>query len=746
MSKCAGNMNHEAWRRISRLFHQVRRADPVRRMALLSAAGANDPRVREEVETLLSADRQAGHFLKSSAINMAAKEMAAAEAKTLLGRRVGHYTILSLLGAGGMGEVYQARDARLDRLVAIKLLRSDSMSDGDLVRRFHQEARAASALNHPNIVTIFEIGHSAGLHFIVNEYIDGQTLRARLRSGRLELRECLDIAIQTGEALFAAHQAGIIHRDIKPENIMIRRDGYVKVLDFGLAKLIPQFTGEPEERRRQVKTLPGKVVGTVRYMSPEQLLGQPVDVRSDIFSLGTVLFEMVAGRAPFERAGTLEEAGAILYEDTPPLESHVPTVPAAFVRLVNRALAKKQAERYVSIGDLLPELKNLKGALEAQPDVDVAVRNGNPPGLEIRASETQVAAHLPARSHPFQLEPVGGALPLDSNFYIVRSTDDEFHAAVERHDSIVLIKGARQTGKTSLLARGLQKARLADGKVVLTDFQILSARSLVSIDSLFSTLAELIADQLAPEISPGRGWNPNLSPGANLGRFLRREILPRIPSFLVWGLDEVDRLFSCDFGNEVFGVFRSWHNKRALDPEGPWRRLTLVIVYATEAHLFITDLNQSPFNVGTRLVLEDFAIEQVEELNRRYGCPLRTKADVSRYFRFVGGHPYLVSRGLHEMANHGADLKTLEAQAAQDEGPFGDHLRRIVTSAVQDSALREALRGVLRGRPCPNTESFYRLRSAGLVSGDSAQLAKPRCRLYATYLERFLDEGTGHNQ
>jgi hypothetical protein len=227
----------------------------------------------------------------------------------------------------------------------------------------------------------------------------------------------------------------------------------------------------------------------------------------------------------------------------------------------------------------------------------------------------------------------------------------------------------------------------------------------------------------------------------NLERFLRREILARLPTFLVWGLDEVDRLFPCDFGGEVFGVFRSWHNKRALDPEGPWRRLTLAIAYATEAHLFITDLNQSPFNVGTRLMLEDFNIEQVEELNRRFGCPLRTKADVSGFYQLVGGHPYLVSRGLHEMLNHGADLRTLEAQAAQDEGPFGDHLRRLVTSAVQDPALKDVLRGVLRGKPCPNSESFYRLRSAGLVTGDSARMVKPRCRLYSSYLERLLDEG-----
>lgn len=428
------------------------------------------------------------------------------------------------------------------------------------------------------------------------------------------------------------------------------------------------------------------------------------------------------------------------HEEAPPLDLHFPTVPAAFARLVKRTLAKDKVERYQSAVNLLADLKSLRMDLSLQtgPNENVLVESGSRRGS--RVSDAQVTAPSLPGFPPLQLEPVGGALPLDSNFYIVRSTDNEFHAAIERHDSIVLVKGARQIGKTSLLARGLQKARLAGGRVVLTDLQTLSSRSLESIDSLFSTLVELIVEQLGLDIAPSRKWNRSFSPGVNLERVLRREILAQVPSFLVWGLDEVDRLFSCEFGSEVFGVFRSWHNKRALDPEGPWRRLTLAIAYATEAHLFITDLNQSPFNVGTRLVLEDFSIEQVEELNRRYGCPLRTKADVLGFHRLVGGHPYLVSRGLHEMANHGVDLRTLMAQASQDEGPFGDHLRRIMASAIQDPVLKDVLRGVLCGRPCPNSDSFYRLRSAGLISGDSADLVKPRCSLYATYLERFLYE------
>jgi hypothetical protein len=336
------------------------------------------------------------------------------------------------------------------------------------------------------------------------------------------------------------------------------------------------------------------------------------------------------------------------------------------------------------------------------------------------------------------LEPVGGAVPLDSGFYIVRPTDEKFRMAIARQDSIVLVKGARQVGKTSLLARGLQQARRTGARVVLTDLQTISAESLESVEKLLLTFADCFADQLDLDVLPGEVWKPTRSPISNFEQYLRRGVLHNVTAPVVWGLDEVDRLFTCAFGSEIFGLFRSWHNKRALDPEGPWRRLTLAIAYATEAHLFITDLNQSPFNVGTRLVLEDFAFEQVADLNQLHGSPLKDGAQVERFFSLVSGHPYLVRRGLYEMVTNGLDLEALEAQADHDEGPFGDHLRRMLFSLSQDRELSDAVRGLLQGKPCATLESFYRLRSAGLVLGDSARDAKLRCRLYTTFFERHL--------
>lgn len=336
-----------------------------------------------------------------------------------------------------------------------------------------------------------------------------------------------------------------------------------------------------------------------------------------------------------------------------------------------------------------------------------------------------------------QLEPVGGAVPLDSRFYVERRTDAEFQSAVKRRDSIVLVKGARQVGKTSLLARSLQRAREAGARVALTDFQLLNASHLASVESLLRMLAKSLADQLELAVLPDQLWDADLGPSMNFTRYVRHEVLGNSQTPLVWGLDEVDRLFTCPFGSEVFGLFRSWHNARSLDPAGPWPRLTLAMAYATEAHLFITDLHQSPFNVGTRLALEDFTLEEIAELIRRYDS-LLSQAEVERLFGLVGGHPYLVRRGLHELAARGIGFDALESQADRDEGPFGDHLRRLLISLHQDAALCEVARGVIEGQPCPTAESFYRLRSAGVVVGDSAREAKMRCRLYATYLKQHL--------
>ncbi|MEW6735618.1 MAG: protein kinase [Acidobacteriota bacterium] len=283
----------------------------------------------------------------------------------MIGQALSHYQILQKLGAGGMAEVYLAEDIRLGRRVALKLLSVKQTQDKDLIGRFEREARAASTLNHPNIVTIHETGQIDGVYFIAAEYIEGETLRRRLARSQLSLSETLEIALQVASALKAAHQAGIVHRDIKPENIMIRPDGYVKVLDFGLVKLSKSrsLINSDGEADTIIKTDPNIVLGTLQYMSPEQARGLVLDERTDIFSLGVVLYEMVAGRQPFHGITGSDLLVAILDREPPPLINFSPQAPAELLRIISKALSKNLAQRYQTVKELLIDLKNLKQQL-----------------------------------------------------------------------------------------------------------------------------------------------------------------------------------------------------------------------------------------------------------------------------------------------------------------------------------------------------------------------------------------------
>src|SRR5262247_3396255 len=281
---------------------------------------------------------------------------------------IAHYRLLAPLGAGGMGEVYLAEDTKLCRKVALKLLPAESTRDAGRLRRFEQEARAASALNHPNILTIFEIGEANGERYIATEYIDGQTLRERLNGDRLSSQAAIDIAAQIAAALTAAHEAGIVHRDIKPENVMLRRDGIVKALDFGLAKLTEQSPAAVDSQAPTITkahTDPGAVLGTVGYMSPEQVRGQEADHRADIFSFGVTLYEMLSGRRAFSGDSAIEVMNAILKEEPPELDETNAKISPQLEKIVLRCLEKKPERRFQSASDLgfaLEALTTLSGS------------------------------------------------------------------------------------------------------------------------------------------------------------------------------------------------------------------------------------------------------------------------------------------------------------------------------------------------------------------------------------------------
>ena len=318
------------------------------------------------------------------------------------GARLGPYEIIALIGAGGMGEVWLATELRLGRKVALKLLPAELTRDPVRIQRFEQEARAASALTHPNVCTIHALGETDDAqHYIAMEYVEGETLRQRLSTTRLSIREALDIAIQVAAALSAAHAAGIIHRDIKPENVMRRPDGFVKVLDFGLAKLAPaaRDVAAADTTRTMLKTDAGLVVGTAAYMSPEQARGQEVDARTDIWSLGVLLYEMVAGRSPFAGPTGTDVLAAILDREPAPLARFEPDAPGEVQRILTKTLRKDRSQRYQTIQDLLLDLQALR------EDSQSYARSGNTPVTAITTepptgSSTDRRSPVPAQASP----------------------------------------------------------------------------------------------------------------------------------------------------------------------------------------------------------------------------------------------------------------------------------------------------------------------------------------------------------
>ena len=393
----------DGWRQIDAIFQAALTRDPADRAAFLDEACAGNAAVRAKVEALLAADEQARSFIESPALEGAARREAArreAEDQTpaVEHRTLGPYQVVSRIGAGGMGEVYLAKDTRLGRKVALKVLPFDLTKDAKRVLRFKQEARTASALNHPNILTIYDIGEAGSVHFIATEFVKGKTLRHYIESRFLGWQEILDIILQVASALAAAHEAGVVHRDIKPENIMIRSDGYAKVLDFGIAKLTERKASATDTESviaPLVDTEPGLVIGTPTYMSPEQVRGLEVDSRSDIFSLGAVLYEMVSGSRPFEGQTLSDVIAAILEKEPPPLTRYMPIVPGQLQTILTRALQKNREARYQVLEDMIEDLKRLKRDAEQHRVTSPGQSGGTTDPTTRLATNPQAALETP---------------------------------------------------------------------------------------------------------------------------------------------------------------------------------------------------------------------------------------------------------------------------------------------------------------------------------------------------------------
>ena len=374
-------MTPERWQQVKDVFEAALACAPEARAKWLRVACGEDLELHDEIVSLLESHEEAGNFMTAPAFEETAHLLVDDRQAVRVGSRILQYQLVSLLGKGGMGDVYLAIDLRLGRKVALKVLPAEFTSDRDRLRRFAWEAHAVSALNHPNIITIYDQGEapaeSGTIHFMATEFVEGPTLRQRMDAGSLSLRDTLEIVAQITGALVAAHAAGIVHRDIKPENVMVRPDGYVKVLDFGLAKLpeSPEPVVELNAARMlSVETRTDLIMGTPSYLSPEQVRGEKVDARSDLFSVGVVLYEMLSGRHPF-RGGTLSDIlAAVLRAELPPL----PDVPGELQRIVSRALLRERGARYQTAQELLDDLRQLQNRLGGEP-MSLAISSRNLP-------------------------------------------------------------------------------------------------------------------------------------------------------------------------------------------------------------------------------------------------------------------------------------------------------------------------------------------------------------------------------
>lgn len=355
-------MSPERLRKVEELFHRASALTASEREGLLRAECAGDDELRREVESLLAFEDDEENLIASNPGELAAEMFSESKSAPLVGRSINQYKILSLLGAGGMGAVYLAEDSRLGRKVAVKVLTGEFAADATRRVRFFREAKSASALNHPNILTVHEIGETDGLHYIVTEHIDGRTLMRYVADERPALDSLVEIAAQIASALAAAHAGGIIHRDIKPDNVMVRNDGIVKVLDFGIAKLgAPELAdGDAETIQQPAATMPGMIIGTPQYMSPEQARGQKIDIRTDIFSFGAVFYEMIAGRPAFSGATNMDIIGAVLKDEPKRLAEFMPGVSPDIERIVAKSLSKNRDERFQSFREITTELANAR--------------------------------------------------------------------------------------------------------------------------------------------------------------------------------------------------------------------------------------------------------------------------------------------------------------------------------------------------------------------------------------------------
>src|SRR5436190_2355014 len=483
---------------IEEIFYAALEQDSDDVARFLETTCEGDELLRGEVEGLLASRQRVGSFIETPAVGIATRIIRNGQADLLVGQTFGHYKISKRIGSGGMGEVYLASDMIAGRKAALKLLPMRFTGDAERLKRFQQEAHAVVALNHPNILTVYEIGEDHSTHYIASELIEGETLRQRLTRGRMELSEAVDVAIQVASALAAAHENGIVHRDINPGNMMLRPDGYVKVLDFGIAKLAEQeapATMPKDEALLLVETNLGAVLGTVRYMSPEQACGAPVDKRTDIWSLGVVLYEMVTGHAPFIGDTPREVMSSILEKEPPPLTSYIRQTPAELQQIISKTLRKDRRERYQSASEMLQALKHLRRNLELKGELE---------------RTTTAPSWLRWTRSPAVLVLVLLVLALALGLPFYRHRNGATRLPPEKSIAVLPLENLSDEKENAFFAAGIQDELLSDLSKI-ADLKVISRTSVMQYKSGIERNLKEIAQQLGVsnvvEGSVGRAGN-----------------------------------------------------------------------------------------------------------------------------------------------------------------------------------------------------------------------------------------------
>ena len=484
----------DRWTAVKRIHQSALDKDPSERAAFVDESCGGDETLRREVHSLLTYATDAEMFLERPAVDIAPKPPSQSQEMTLVGTTISHYQVISLLGAGGMGEVYLARDPRLDRPVALKILPGELAADPDRMQRFACEARAASALNHPNVATIYDVGESDGLRFIVMEHVEGETIATRI--GRPSTpSEVVDIAVQAADALDVAHARGITHRDIKPANLMLTHRGHVKVLDFGVAKVGPSNDVTANDHRTdEPVTAVGSVIGSAPYMSPEQIAGGDVGPRSDVFSLGVVIYQTATGQLPFSGSTWVELRDCIVHAAPEPMVRLNPDIPSELERITLKCLAKRTDGRYQSARELLTDLWPLKRHLDTDaartaPDamrLERLGRSGSHPGAAAVTPEVADGASITDASRASEASELvarGWAHLRSGSFFELSDAVSSFLAATVKdptcaaaHAGLALAKVAQAISRDVPLVEGLGEAKAAALRALALDHESADAQ------------------------------------------------------------------------------------------------------------------------------------------------------------------------------------------------------------------------------------------------------------------------------